>query len=110
MISGGILLVVLGLIALIWIVIEFKRFEHKIYAYFLIALVLFVTISFSAVTSQYEIDYSSPSGVLTAGKVYFFWIISLSENLKTITSHATNLDWKVNNSIKKVDLKNPLGE
>lgn len=106
MISGGALLIVLGLIAVIWIVIEFKRFEHKIYAYVLIALVLFITISFSAVASQYDIDYSSPSGIFKAGKVYFTWIGSVFGNIKSITSHAINLGWKVNESVDKQEIKN----
>ena len=108
MISGGALVVVLALIVVIWVVIEFKRFEHKIYAYFLIGLVLFIAISFSAVTSQHETDYTSPSGVLTAGKVYFSWLGSVFSNFKTITSYATNLGWGVNQPVDEVEIRSPL--
>lgn len=106
--SGGVLIILIATIIIIWISIEFKRFQHKIYAYLLIGIIVFLAVSFSAVASKYDIDYSSPSGILTAGKVYLSWTVSVFNNFKSITSYSTKLDWNVNESIDKVNLRNPI--
>ena len=105
MVNGVVFLVISALVIVIWVLIEFKRFEHKLFAYFLIGIILVVAASFSVVTSSYDIDYGSASGLMTAGKVYFSWVGSVFVNFKTMTSHAINLDWQMNESVEKVDLK-----
>ena len=110
MMSPVALLVISAIVIVIWVLIEFKRLEHKLFAYFLIGLVLVVAASFSLVTSSYDIDYGSASGLLTAGKVYFSWLGSAFTNVKTITTQAVKLDWEMNESVEQVDLKKSFNE
>jgi hypothetical protein len=105
MVLSIVLLVIAAIVIVIWVLIEFKRFEHKLFAYFLIGMVLIVAGSFSVVTSKYDLEYDSPSGLLTAGKVYFSWIGSTFVNLKMMTAHAIKLDWNMNETIEEVDLR-----
>lgn len=81
----------------IWILIEAKRMKHKIFAVFLILLILFTYISFAAVMRNNDIDLKSPSGLATAGKLYLSWLGGIFHNMKTITAYAFKQDWKVLN-------------
>ncbi len=90
---GVTLLIVAVLIAAIWIVIEMQRLRHKFFAFFLIGLILFLYISGYFVLGDKEIDYTSFSGVLEAGGLYFSWIGSIFGNVVSITSNAIKMDW-----------------
>ena len=90
------LFVLAVLIAAIWIIVELKRLRHKLFAIFLIALVLFTYISFTITLRGQDIDYTTISGVMEAGKLYFSWLGFVFGNLKTMTIHAIQMDWKGN--------------
>ncbi len=93
----GVTLFVIGvLVAAIWIIIEVKRLRHKMFAIFLIALILFTYFSFYFVLKDKDIDYTSVSGMITAGKLYFSWFGSMFGNFKSITTHTIKLEWKGN--------------
>jgi len=100
MVIGTTLLVVSILIIAIWVVIEVKRLKHKLFAIFLIALILFTYISFTVTLKGQDIDLKTISGMATAGKLYFSWLISVTGNLKTITTNAISMDWKGNETIE----------
>lgn len=80
----------------IWVVIEVKRFKHKIFAILLIVLVIFSYVSFAVVAQDNELNFTSISGVVEATKIYFAWIGSILGNLKTITANVFKLDWSAN--------------
>ncbi len=92
MISVALFIVVILSIA-IWLIIELKRFRHKIFAIFLIALILFVYITAKVAFKNYEIDYKTVPGVIKATQVYFSWLVSVFGNFKSITSNAIRMDW-----------------
>ena len=94
---GVTLFIVGGLIALIWLLIEMKRMRHKVFAIFLITLILFTYFSFTYVAKKNDVQLSSVSGLLNGGKVYFSWLGSLFGNVKSLTGYATDLDWQDNN-------------
>lgn len=93
---GGMLFVVIALIAVVWMFIELKRFRHKFFAVFLVILILFTYLSFTIVLKGQNVDWKTPSGMYEAGKLYFVWLGSLFTNAKSITGHAVNLDWSSN--------------
>jgi len=84
-------------IVAIWILIEAKRMKHKVFAIFLILLILFAYISFAAVLRNNDIDLKSTSGLTTAGKLYYSWLVGVFHNIKSITGYAFKQDWKVLN-------------
>ena len=91
----GVTLLVVGvLVAAIWTIIELKRLKHKIFAIFLICLILFTYFSFSAIINTHDVDLKSVEGLTEAGRLYFVWIGALFGNFKSITSHAVKLDWQ----------------
>lgn len=92
------LILVLVLIVAIWLIIEFKRFRHKILAVFLILLVLFTYFSFSAVIKEKNLDLKTVEGMKEAGKVYLLWLGNAFKNVKTVTSNAINMGWTLNES------------
>jgi len=91
---GVTLLVIAVLLIAIWVIFEVKRFRHKIFAIFLIVLILFTYLSFVAVLKEQDLNFKSINGVSEAGKLYFSWLGSLFGNLKSITTHAIDMDWK----------------
>jgi len=95
---GITLLIVLVLVAAIWVLVEFKRFRHKIFAVFLIILILFTYISFVATVKGKNIDFTTTDGLKKAGQLYLSWLGSVFKNFKTLTANAVNMNWRVNES------------
>jgi len=107
---GPTILIVAVLIIAIWIIIELKRFKHKIFAILLIALILFTYVSFSVVLKNQGIDYKTVPGVISASKLYLSWLGSLFGNVKSVTAHVVKMDWVGNNtSTPKDNGKKPFG-
>ncbi len=94
MVIGVTLLVVAVLIIAIWTIIEIKRFKHKLFAIFLIILILFTYLSFTAVLKDKDINFKSATGIKEAGSLYVSWLGTLFGNLKSITTQAIDMDWK----------------
>ncbi len=92
MLSTGLIIISLLVIG-IWILVEVKRMRHKIFAIFLIALILFTYLSFSAVLKNNDLDFKSVSGMTKATKLYFVWLGSSFGNLKVLTMNAVNMNW-----------------
>jgi CDP-diglyceride synthetase len=93
---GVTLLVVVVLAIAIWVVLEMQRLRHKSYAIALIfiLLVLYFTVSYSL--KGQDVDLTTVSGFVTGAEIYFNFIVSSLGNLKTLTSHAVELDWNGN--------------
>jgi len=107
MIIGTTLLIVGILIVGIWIVIEFKRFKHKMLAVFLIMLVILTYVSFLVTLKGKDIDFKSIEGLRTAGTLYFSWMGSVFGNFKAITTNAIKMDWKPEENITLDPIKLP---
>ena len=97
---GFALIVIFVIILAIWLIIEFKRMRHKIFAIFLIVMILFFYVSAAWVFRGQNVDYKSVSGLTKAGKVYFHWLGSSFGNVKTITANAIKMDWKSPSNVK----------
>jgi len=94
----GLALIIVSLVVIaIWVVIEVKRVQHKVWAIFLIAIVLFGYISFTMTLKSQDIDYKSASGLMQATKIYFSWLGHIIFNLKDLTGDAIDKDWSISN-------------
>jgi len=98
---GVSLFIIAILIATVWIFIEVKRLKHKLFAIFLIGLILFSYISFTIVLKKESVDLKTISGLMDASKIYFSWLGSLFGNFKSITSYAVKQDWASNETTTK---------
>jgi len=95
----GVTLLVVGIIVVvIWVFVELKRFKHKIFAMFLIALILFSYLGFMASIKGQDINFKTFDGIKTAGGLYFAWLGNVFKNTKSITTNAIKMDWKGDNS------------
>lgn len=81
-------------IALIWIFVELRRFQHKFFAIFLIVLILASYFGFVVTLKGKEINYKSIDGLQNVAKLYFVWVGQIFKNFKSITANAIKLDWK----------------
>lgn len=98
MVVGVTVFVVVLLIAAIWVFVEVKRLRHKIFAVFLVALILFTYLSFTLVIQKHDVNLGSVPGIIDAGKLYLSWLGSIFSNFKSITLNAINMDWSGGNS------------
>ena len=80
-------------IVAIWLLIEVKRLKHKLWAFFLIGLILFTYISFTVSLKNQDVDLTSIGGVIDAGKLYVAWLGGMFNNAKAVTAYATKQDW-----------------
>tara|TARA_Y100000034_G_scaffold45400_1_gene55827 strand:- start:8100 stop:8405 length:306 start_codon:yes stop_codon:yes gene_type:complete len=97
---GITMLVISVLIIAIWVIIEIKRLKHKLFAIFLIGLLLFAYFSSVVVFKEKDIDYKTIPGIIDATKIYFSWLGFIFSNMKTITAGAVQMDWESNETIK----------
>ncbi|MFH1365434.1 MAG: hypothetical protein ABIH28_02535 [archaeon] len=94
-------LVIVSLIVIgVWLLIELKRMRHKLFAIFLIVLIIFAYMSFSVVIKNNSVDLKTIDGLTKAGKVYFAWLGSAFGNIKAITTSAIKMDWAGNQTIE----------
>ena len=94
---GVTIFIIIVLIAVIWITLEFKRARHKMFAVFLIVLILFTYFSFTIAIKGKNVDLTSASGMTKATGLYFSWLGHLFGNLKTVTANAIKMDWSNSN-------------
>jgi len=95
----GVTVLVVGiLVAAIWIVIEVQRFKHKLFAIFLIGMILFIYLSGTFILKESSADFTTLPGFIEGSQVYFAWLGGLFGNLKTITANAIQMDWGVEES------------
>lgn len=90
----GVTLFVLSVLVIaIWVFIEIKRLKHKLFAIFLILMLLFFYFTGAFVLKDQNIDLKSVPGIMTASKLYFSWLFSLGSNFQSMTTHAVSLNW-----------------
>jgi len=92
-------MIIIGVIALvlaIYLIFELKRMKHKLFAIFLIGLILFGFFSFNAVFSGKEIKIENVSDLENLLKVYFNWVGYIFNNMKVLTTNAIQMNWKGN--------------
>ncbi len=82
----------------IWLLFGFKRIKHKLFAIFLIALLLFSFLSFKAVFNGKEISIKSISDLGNMAKLYFSWLGNVFGNMKSLTGEAVKMSWKSNST------------
>jgi len=93
MIGGG-LLTILIIIVVLWLIIQLRWINHK-FAFTLVITAFLFYLSFFLTLKGKDIDYTSFSGILYAGKIYFAWMNTVLDNLKSITAYVIKLNWKV---------------
>jgi len=86
--------VIVVFIILIWFFSKIKRMRHKIWALFLIGLILFTYISFTVSLRDHDVKLNSVSGVIDAGKLYISWLGGVLFNIKSISAYAVKQNWK----------------
>ena len=92
--SGTTLLIISLVIIVVWVLLEVKRLKHKIFLISLVVLMISLYLGVVVVFQDRNIDFTSYSGMIDAGKIYFSWLGSVFGNLKMITASAIQLDWK----------------
>ena len=90
---GVAILIIILISVAIWVLVEFRRFKHKMFAIFLIFLILFGYFSYLHVFSDRPADLKTVSGLMSASKIYFSWLGGVLGNLKSLTTNAIKMNW-----------------
>jgi hypothetical protein len=93
-----IIFIVAILVIAIYLIYGLKRVKHKFLSLFLIALVLFSFLSFSAAFGGKEISIKNVSDLGNIVKIYFSWIGNLFGNFKLLTTNAIKMNWQGNST------------
>ena len=95
----GWILIILGVIAIFVVskLIHFNHFKTKLILIAVIVLVLIVASTFASVMHNNTMDWKSPSGIITATKIYFMWVGQTFGNIKTLTTNAVKMEWMPKN-------------
>ena len=93
MVIGITLFIVAALVVAIWILIEFKRMKHKLFALILIGLIIFSYVSATVIFKDTNINFKTIPGIIEGSKIYFSWLGSVFVNLKTVTANVVKMDW-----------------
>ncbi|MFQ5531319.1 MAG: hypothetical protein ACE5ES_01755 [Candidatus Nanoarchaeia archaeon] len=95
---GITLFIVAALIIAIYVLIELKRFQHRLFAIVLIGLILFSYLSAAIIFRDKSVDLKTVPGIISATKIYFSWLGGIFGNFKSITANAIKMDWGTSNS------------
>ncbi|MDO8622790.1 MAG: hypothetical protein Q7R52_00945 [archaeon] len=96
---GVTIFILIVVISAIWVIIEAKRMKHKVFAIFLIALIIFFYASAFFVFRGKDVDFKTVPGVVSATKVYCSWLTTVFYgNLKSMTVNAVHMNWDLKNS------------
>ena len=93
-------LIVIVMVVAIWILIELKRFKHKLFAVFVIVLILGTYLGFMTALKGQDVDLTTFEGIKTAGQLYYSWLGTVFTNIKSITANAIKMDWKGNHDLE----------
>ena len=87
--------VILVIVALVVVskLIHFKHFKHKIFSIIVILVLAFLFFSFTTIVKNHSIDLKTASGVFSASKVYFSWLVHSFGNIKEISGNVVRMDW-----------------
>jgi len=88
--------VILIAVIVITILLKFKELRHKIGFLTVVALVLFLVLSFATLYSAHDLDLTSFQGLLKAGELYVSWLGQAFHNVKGISAYVVNQDWGLN--------------
>lgn len=97
-------IIVLGVI-IVFFLLKFKEIRHKLGFLIVLALGLFLVLSFVSVYNEHKVDLSTFEGVLKAGNLYFTWLGQTFHNVKGISSYVVNQEWAPNINVTNSSLK-----
>jgi drug/metabolite transporter superfamily protein YnfA len=79
------------ILVLVFLLLKTKEVKHRILTVVGILIVLFVIISVAPILSGANL--ATFGGVVSAGKLYFSWLVGVFNNLVELTGNALKLDW-----------------
>lgn len=91
--SGTTLIIISLIIIIVWVLLEIKRFRHKVFLISFVVLMVFLYVGVVAVLHNRQVDLKSISGIISFTKIYFSWLSSIVVNLKSISANVIQMNW-----------------
>ena len=91
---GGISWIVIAVLVIIFLILlKFRHVKHRFFALVLVLLLVFVYFTSTSLFAGRNIDFKTLEGWMTAGKIYFSWLVHAFGNTKTVVGNAIKMDW-----------------
>ncbi len=90
------LLIIAILSVLLYIFISFKHLKQRYVAILIVTFLLFFYVSYSRVTEDKDVDYTSIAGLEKGARLYFTWLSQVFNNFRSITGNVIRMDWSNN--------------
>ena len=85
---------IIGLIVLaLFLVFKVRHIKHRFYLIVFVLLILFLSLTLPRVMEDSSVNLKTASGIYSAAKVYFSWLVHAFNNLKVLTSNAIKMNW-----------------
>lgn len=98
-------LIIIGLVILVYAVFKFSHVSQAKQKYtiiFALAVILLIYFSFMHVANSAKIEVNSMAGFQKAVGLYFSWLGTTFSNLKSLTGHAVDMNWNINQNTTSV--------
>jgi purine-cytosine permease-like protein len=89
-------ILIIIILIVIWVFYGLKELKHKSGTFFLIALILFLSFSLYFVFKGKDLTISNFSDLGRLGNLYFAWLGTVFDNIKTVTTEAIKMNWQTN--------------
>ncbi|MBU3913733.1 MAG: hypothetical protein KKE50_06595 [Nanoarchaeota archaeon] len=91
--------IILGVLLVVFLVLlKVRHVKHRFFALILVLLMIFLYFTSSSILANKAIDFKSFEGWVTAGKIYFSWLIHAFDNTKSLLGNAIKMDWAGNST------------
>ncbi len=100
MVMNWVIIIFIAIVVFVFVISKIMGIKQNIFAFIIIALVLFSFLSFSLAFNGKNISIDSVAGLQEAGVIYLAWVGNAFDNVKIITTQAIKLDWQTNNTKK----------
>jgi hypothetical protein len=84
-------------IALVYVFFTLKKYRHKVWAFLLISIIIFLFITGTIAFAGKGINFQTNDGLKQAGNLYVAWLGHSLSNLKVLTGNAIKMDWTSTN-------------
>ena len=88
------LLVALAVCVLV-VLFKFRELKHHLSLVIIIAILVFLTLSFASVYTDNKVDLTTYEGVSRIAGVYMSWLSTAFDNSVKIAGYAVKQDWSI---------------
>ena len=92
------IIIIIVVVLILFFVLKMGHMRHKMTLVLIVAIALFLGITFYIVYSENHLDFSTSGGIMNSVEIYFGWLANGFQNFRALTGNAVNMDWTSSNA------------